>query len=106
MKPVFESRDVLAIHEENHGIIGVADCAFSAAQFIISQDWVTPYEEVWCAHEQQYITVYEAMERLGYFHDDDAFRDFCAAMFEDKHEGYDWGFHLSSMKFWERRTIA
>ena len=42
---------VIAIHEENHGFIGVATTQRAAWRFIIEADWFSAYEEVWVLGE-------------------------------------------------------
>lgn len=96
-----ESRLIYAIYEENHGIIGVADKASSAAEMIISSDWVTTADDVWCCNEENYISISDAMERFGYPINDESFRQFVTNMLEDNIEGYEWGFHLRTISFYE-----
>ena len=96
-----ESRLIFAVVEENHGIIGVTDKASSAAEMIISNDWVTTADEVWCCREKKYIPISNAMERLDYPIDDESFHKFVADMLEDNIKGYEWGFHFRTISFYE-----
>ena len=96
-----ESKLIYAIYEENHGIIGVADKASSAAEMIISSDWVTLGDDVWCCREKRYISISDTMERLGYPIDDESFREFVADMLEDNIKGYEWNFHFRTISFYE-----
>ena len=96
-----ESRLIYAVYEENHGIIGVADKASSAAEMIISNEWVTLGDDVWCCCEKNYISISDTMERLDYPINDESFRQFVTDMLEDNIEGYEWGFHLRTISFYE-----
>jgi hypothetical protein len=96
-----KSRRIFSVAEENHGIIGVADKTSSAAEMIISNDWVTTVDDVWCCNEENYISISDAMERLGYPTNDESFHQFVTDMLEDKIEGYEWGFHLRTISFYE-----
>lgn len=96
-----ESRLIFSVAEENHGIIGVADKASSAAEMIISNDWVTTADDVWCRSEKRYIPISDAMERLDYPINDESFHKFVVDMLENSIEGYEWCFHLRTISFYE-----
>lgn len=38
---------VYIIHEDNHGVLGVADSYESAIQFLIDDEWITEDFEIW-----------------------------------------------------------
>ena len=95
-----ESRLIYAVYEENHGIIAVADQIISATEMLITSGWVTISDDVWCCREKKYIPISDVMERLGYI-DNEAFSDFIADMFTDRIKGYEWGFHLRTISFYE-----
>ena len=42
---------VYVIHEDNHGVIGVADSYESAIQFLIDDEWLTEDFEIWNAEK-------------------------------------------------------
>lgn len=92
-----ESRLIFSIAEENHGIIGVADKASSAAEMIISNDWVTTADDVWSRSEKRYIPISDAMEHLGY----DSLHAFAVDMLENSIKDYEWCFHLRTISFYE-----
>lgn len=94
---MIESRLIYAVYEENHGIIAVADKASSAAEMIISNDWITTADNVWCCSEKRYIPISDAMENLGY----DSLHAFAVDMLEDNIKGYEWGFHFRTISFYE-----
>ncbi len=96
-----ESRLIYAVYEENHGIIGVADKASSAAEMLISTDWVTLTDDVWSCRGMMYSSVSNTMEHLGYPINNESFHQFVTDMLEDNIEGYEWGFHLRTISFYE-----
>ena len=38
---------IYIIHEDNHGVLGVADSYESAVQFLIDNEWLTEDFEIW-----------------------------------------------------------
>lgn len=42
---------VIAIHEENHGLIGVATTERAVWRFIVETDWMSAYDDVWVLGE-------------------------------------------------------
>ena len=38
---------IYIIHEDNHGVLGVADSYESAVQFLIDDEWLTEDFEIW-----------------------------------------------------------
>ena len=40
---------IYIIHEDNHGVLGVADSYESAVQFLIDNEWLTKDFEIWNA---------------------------------------------------------
>lgn len=48
---------VYIIHEDNHGVLGVADSYESAVQFFIDERWITKELEIWDKEELCYRTI-------------------------------------------------
>ena len=42
---------IYIIHEDNHGVLGVADSYESAVQFLIDNEWLTEDFEIWDREE-------------------------------------------------------
>ena len=42
---------IYIIHEDNHGVLGVADSYESAVQFLIDNEWLTEDFEIWNSEE-------------------------------------------------------
>lgn len=42
---------VYIVHEDNHGVIGVADSYESAVQFLVDEEWITEEFEIWDREE-------------------------------------------------------
>lgn len=50
---------VIAIYEENHGMIEVAASKKAACQFLVRDNWFCACDEVWVPSLRQSITAYE-----------------------------------------------
>lgn len=48
---------IYIIHEDNHGVIGVADSYESAVQFLVDEEWMTGNFEIWNREERKYHTL-------------------------------------------------
>lgn len=48
---------VYIIHEDNHGVLGVADSYKSAVQFLVDEEWMTGEFEIWDKEEFCYRTI-------------------------------------------------
>lgn len=50
---------VIAIYEENHGMIGIATSKKAACQFLVKDNWFCAYDEVWVPSLRKGIDAYE-----------------------------------------------
>lgn len=49
--------EVYIIHEDNNGVIGVADSYESAVQFLVDKEWMTGNFEIWDSEKRKYNTL-------------------------------------------------
>lgn len=71
---------VYIIHEENHGVIGVADSHKSAVQFLIDEKWITGNFEIWDEEKREYYTLITKPEEIKAW-DRKQFNDFFEGCF-------------------------
>lgn len=56
---------VIAIHEENHGLIGIAASRKAAFQFLINSDWLTPAFDLYDEATGAWYTLADVFESKG-----------------------------------------
>lgn len=50
---------VIAIYEENHGMIGIATSKKAACQFLVKNNWFSAHDEIWVPSLYKGIDAYE-----------------------------------------------
>ena len=54
---------VIAIYEENHGMIGIATSKKAACQFLVKDNWFCVYDEIWVPSLRQGIEAYNLIDK-------------------------------------------
>lgn len=72
---------VYIIHEDSHGVLGVADSYESAVQFLIDEEWMPKEFEIWDEKEFCYRTILINFEEIKTWRRD-KFNDFFFGTFE------------------------
>ena len=90
---------VIAIYEENHGMIGVATSKRAAARFIVHNNWFGCYDEVWVCSLQEGVPANFIMRKKPNEITADDLVDFLLEVFESN--DLDIGFTFREVNVWE-----
>lgn len=87
-------KTVIAIHEENHGFIGVAANMDAALRFLIEENWI---DELWDNMKQTYVH----HKKLYHRHNVDNLFDLLSAMYRTDDNAFDGMFYFSERELFE-----
>lgn len=90
---------VIAIYEDNHGMIGIASTKRAAARFIVHNNWFGAYDEVWVCALQEGVPANFIMRKQPDEITADDLVDFLLEVFESNE--YDIGFNFREEEIWE-----
>ena len=82
---------VVVIHEDNHGMIGIALAYPNAISFLIEKDWLTSTEEILWNNKDKWLTVEEVFGENW----EDKLKELDIEKFNEYFEGC---FHLEEME--------
>ena len=83
---------VIAIFEDNHGFIGLAADALSAARWIVKSEWLTELDDIYEYNTGTTNIISVIMEKHGYIQLEDFLADFIDSKY---HNDYSLPFHFS-----------
>ena len=67
---------VIVIFENNHGYLGLATNALSAARWLVGSGWISPSDDIYIYQERTCKDISEIMEEHGYIQLEDFVADF------------------------------
>lgn len=85
---------VITINEESHGYIGIAKDYYSAVSFLVNNDWLTKYDDIWDERRRIWVPI---CELLG--------EDWIDKIFSWDIENFNEFFGIGSINFTEEEII-